>query len=100
MALSDPAPDSPDGRIGPDEEAVISKVSWRDVWPTFRVNLVEETARCLADQQTWATGGRMPGWDALSAEEQHNLAENIARIFLAQDQAAHNLLGVPDEGED
>lgn len=73
--------------------------TWRDVWPAFRVSLVEETARCLADQQSRVTGGARPRWDALTSEEKETFAENIAGIFLAQDQALHNLLGtVSTEG--
>ena len=69
----------------------MSEANWRDGWPVFRVNLVGETARCLADQQAAATGGRRPRWDALTSAQQSNLAENIAGIFLAQDQAMDNL---------
>jgi hypothetical protein len=34
----------------------------------------------------------MPGWGTLTPEAQHNLIENIARIFLAQDQAMQTLV--------
>jgi hypothetical protein len=47
----------------------VSEASWREVWPAFRVNLVEETARCLADHQSNATDGLMPGWGVLSSQE-------------------------------
>ena len=70
----------------------MTKANWRDEWPMFRVKLVDETARCLVDQQSAATGGRRPRWEALTSEQQNNLAENIAGIFLAQDQAMHNLV--------
>lgn len=66
--------------------------SWRDVWPQFRIDLVEETARCVADNQSIGTRGDVPGWAELSEQTQHNLIENIARIFVAQDQAMHNLI--------
>lgn len=69
----------------------MTEATWRNEWPVFRVNLVEETARCLADQQSAATAGQRPRWEALTSEQQHNLVENIAGIFLAQDQAMHNL---------
>ncbi|ANP73016.1 hypothetical protein [Cryobacterium arcticum] len=71
--------------------------SWRDLWPPFRVALVEETARCLADQQSAATGGERPRWEELTALGQRDLTDNIAGIFLAQDQAMHNLMerGLP-----
>jgi hypothetical protein len=75
----------------------MSRTDWRDQWPVFRVNLVNETARCLADQQSAATDGKRPGWDSLTGAEQGNLAENIAGIFLAQDEAIGNLIarGLP-----
>lgn len=38
------------------------------------------------------TGGGVPRWAALPPETQQNLIENIARIFLAQDQAMGNLI--------
>lgn len=68
------------------------ELSWRDVWPQFRIDLVEETARCVADNQSIATRGGVPRWAQLSDQTRHNLIENIARIFLAQDQAMHNLI--------
>ena len=70
----------------------MTEAAWRTEWSAFRVSLVDETARCLADQQSAATGGQRPRWDALTAGQQDNLAGNIAGIFHAQDQAMHNLL--------
>ena len=70
----------------------MSAANWREAWPLFRVNLVDETARCLAEQQSAATCGQRPRWEGLTNEQQDNLAENIAGIFLAQDQAMHNLI--------
>jgi len=70
----------------------MSESNWRDIWPVFRVNLVDETARCLADQQAAATGGQRPHWETLTKGQQNNLAENIAGIFVAQDQAMENLV--------
>lgn len=70
----------------------MTRANWRDQWPVFRVSLVDETARCLADRQSAATGGQRPSWEALTSDQQSNLAENIAGIFLAQDQAMHNLV--------
>jgi hypothetical protein len=69
----------------------MSDANWRDEWPLFRVNLVDETARCLADQQSAATGGQRPRWEALTSVQQNNLAESIAGLFRAQDQAMGNL---------
>jgi hypothetical protein len=65
--------------------------SWRDVWSPFRVKLIEETARCLSNQQAEATRGERPRWDELTEEEQFNLVENLARVSLAVDEAMHNL---------
>jgi hypothetical protein len=69
----------------------MTEASWRDDWPPFRVALVDETARCLAEQQSTATAGQRPRWAELTSVQQNNLAENIAGILLAQDQAMHNL---------
>ena len=70
----------------------MNESNWRDEWPAFRVNLVDETARCLSDQQSAATGGQRPRWEALTREQQNILSQNIAGIFLAQDQAMRNLV--------
>lgn len=74
----------------------MSETTWRNEWPAFRVNLVDETARCLADQQSAATGGKQPRWKALTGAQQDNLAEGIAGVFLAMDQAMHNLVSAGD----
>jgi hypothetical protein len=67
-------------------------LSWRDLWPRFRIDLVEETARCVADNQAIGAGGKVHGWAGLPEQTQQNLIENMARIFLAQDQAMGNLI--------
>jgi len=69
----------------------MTKEKWRDEWPPFRLMLIDETARCLADQQHTATGGERSGWKTLTTVEQKNLTANIAGIFLAMDQAIQNL---------
>lgn len=66
--------------------------SWRDVWPQFRIDLVEETARCVTDNQSIGTGGEVLRWAELPRQTQQNLIENIARIFVAQDQAMGKLI--------
>lgn len=74
------------------------KSTWRDEWSVFRVNLVTETARCLADQQSRLTHGQRPRWETLTNKEQIDLVENIAGIFVAQDQALHHLLAAGEGG--
>ena len=69
---------------------------WREHWSPFRVKVVDETARCLSDQQSALTGGQRPRWDALTRVQQENMTENIAGIFIAMDQAVKNL---DDRGE-
>jgi hypothetical protein len=66
--------------------------AWREDWSPFRVKLVDLTAECLVEQQSAATGGLRPRWDALTDLERSNVSENIARIFLAQDQAMSTIL--------
>ena len=72
--------------------------TWRDEWSVFRVDLVTETARCLADQQSRLTDGQRPRWERLTNEQRINMAENIAGIFIAQGQALHNLLAAAERG--
>ncbi|KGJ72070.1 hypothetical protein GY21_17895 [Cryobacterium roopkundense] len=66
--------------------------TWRDEWPPFRVKLIDETARCFANQQVAVTNGQQPDWVSLTSEQQENLTENIAHIFRAQAQAMDNLV--------
>ena len=70
----------------------MTNTTWRDEWPTFRVNLIDETARCLANQQAAMTHGQQPNWASLTSEQQAKLTEYIMRIFLAQEQAMDNLV--------
>jgi hypothetical protein len=65
--------------------------TWRDEWSPFRVNLIDETARCMADQQAAATGGTRPGWAQLTRVQQVNVMDGIAGVFFAMDQAMLNL---------
>nr|WP_104178711.1 hypothetical protein [Cryobacterium sp. Y50] len=74
----------------------MTTATWRDEWSPFRVKLIDETAGCLADQQSAVTGGERPRWGALTHDQQENIVENIAGIFLAMDQAMQNLA---DRGE-
>lgn len=66
--------------------------TWRDTWPPFRIELVEETARCLTNRGSSATGGALPRWEALTSAEQENAFHIVARTFLAQDEAMQNLI--------
>ena len=79
------------GTVFEREEEEMSETTWRDEWPPFRVDLIDETARCLADQQSAATGGKQPRWKSLTGVEQTNLVEGIAGVFLAMDQAMYKL---------
>ena len=40
----------------------MNEADWRDERPLFQVNLVDETARCLADQQSAPVGGQPLRW--------------------------------------
>lgn len=66
--------------------------TWRDEWPTFRVKLIDETARCFANQQAAVTNGQQADWVSLTSEQQENLTHDIVRTFLAQEQAMDNLI--------
>jgi hypothetical protein len=65
--------------------------TWRGEWSAFRVALVDETARCVAEQRSFLSRGRERSWKALAADEQVNLTEFVASVFAAQDQAMANL---------
>jgi hypothetical protein len=65
----------------------VADTTWRDAWPVFRVSLIDETARCLANQRARSTLDPSTRWDGLSGVEQKNLVEGIASVFLAMDEA-------------
>lgn len=60
----------------------------------FRVTLIDETARCFANQRAASTLDPSTRWDALSGIEQKNLVEGIASVFLAMDEAMSVLSAV------
>jgi len=68
----------------------MAEETWRDVWPREEVLLVDETARCLANQNSAGASSR-PNWNGLSNAQQVNLADNIAGIFLARERALETL---------
>ena len=49
--------------------------TWRDEWPAFGAKLIDETARCFANQQAAVTTGRQPDWVPLTSEQQKNPPE-------------------------
>jgi hypothetical protein len=65
----------------------VADTTWRDAWPVFRVTLIDETARCLANQRAASTLDPSARWDGLSGIEQNNLMEGLASVFLAMDEA-------------
>lgn len=69
----------------------MSERTWRDEWPPFRVNLIDETARCLANQRAEESNAQSPRWEQLSSVEQVNLSGFVASVFLAMDQAMASL---------
>lgn len=70
----------------------MTEATWRDEWPTFRLALVDETARCLADHLPAESGGHRLRWEALTRGQQVELTEHVAAIFIAQDQAMNILI--------
>lgn len=75
-------------------ERSVADTTWRDTWPVFRVTLIDETARCLANQRAASTLDPSTRWDGLSGIEQKNLVEGIASVFLAMDEAMSVLSAV------
>lgn len=69
----------------------MTESAWRNVWPQYRVDFVDETARCLANHQSLITNGRMQEWAGLTKDGQSNLTEFVVWVFLAQEQAMENL---------
>lgn len=69
----------------------MNESNWRNAWSPFRVNLVDETARCMADLQATVTGARQRRWSALTGEQQNDMVEFIALVYFAQELAMKNL---------
>ena len=69
----------------------MSQTTWRDTWPAFRLAVVDETARCLANQLAADTGEAQAAWEALSRRERMRLIEHVAGVMMAQDGAIQNL---------
>ncbi|WP_448655513.1 hypothetical protein [Microbacterium lacticum] len=69
----------------------MTTTSWRDEWPTFRIKLVEETARCIVEQRVLASQGAEPSWDDLTAAGQAIRIQAVAELFYVQDIAMGNL---------
>ena len=66
--------------------------AWREVWPQYRVDFVDETARCLANHQSLVTHGKLHHWAGLTEDQRTQLTEYVAWVFLAQEQAMENLV--------
>jgi len=65
----------------------MSQTTWRDEWPPFRLAVVDETARCLADQLAAEAGEGQADWEGLSRRQQMRLIEHVAGVMMAQDRA-------------
>jgi len=74
------------GRSGKPEQ------TWRDEVSLFRMKVTDETARCLANEQSSATHGVSKSWTEMTSEEQNNLAEFLFHRYIAEVQAMGNLI--------
>jgi len=73
----------------------MTKPNWFYEWSSFRWALIDETTLCVAKQL--AADGHELNWEALTLETQMQIRGHVTAIFVAQDQAMHNLAerGVP-----
>ncbi|WP_404473498.1 hypothetical protein [Microbacterium aerolatum] len=69
----------------------MTEETWRDLWSPFRVALIDETARCWVSQQAAASKPAGRDWSAVTRDEQRNIADYIASVFLAMDEAMMQL---------
>ena len=70
----------------------MAESAWREVWPQYRVDFVDETARCLANHWSLITKGESLDWAERTVAERAQLTEDVAWVFLAQEQAMENLV--------
>ena len=68
------------------------EADWREEWPSFRLAVVKETAKCAANQLCAGTGGQHPSWDELAPAQRTEWIEHIAFISMAEGQAMSNLV--------
>jgi len=68
----------------------MTKANWRDEWPSFRLAVINETAKCVANEL--CAGGQHPSWDELTPAKQVELIEHVAFISMAEGQAMSNLV--------
>lgn len=69
----------------------LNESNWRNAWSPFRVNLVDETAQCMAELQSVVTGKSQRRWEELTSEQQEDMVEFIALVHFAQELAMKNL---------
>ncbi|MEV7618868.1 hypothetical protein AB0N59_01905 [Microbacterium sp. NPDC089321] len=72
--------------------------AWRQEWPTYRVRLIDITARHLVDGQARASRGELPGWNDITPEHQSNFSDTVAAVFVAQARAFEEIAS--DSGND
>lgn len=60
-------------------------------WSPFRLMLLEETTRRVADGLSKATGDERLAWDLLDSDQRRGRIEHTVIFFLAQDEAMHAL---------
>ena len=68
------------------------EADWREEWPSFRLAVVEETAKCVANELCTGTEGQHPSWDELTPAKRVELIEHVAFISMAEGQAMSNLV--------
>ena len=70
----------------------MTESNWRDGWLPFRLAVVEETAKCVANELCAGTGGEHPSWDDLTPADRVELIEHVAFFSMAEGQAMSNLV--------
>jgi hypothetical protein len=69
----------------------MTESSWRDEWPPLQLALIDETALCVLNQLWEMYDVSDPGWDEHKREKLAEMSVHVAGIFLAREEAAHNL---------
>jgi hypothetical protein len=64
---------------------------WRDAWPPLQLALIDETALCLMNRLWEMYDVSDPRWDEQKRERLAEAAIQVAGIFLAREEAMHNL---------
>ncbi|MCT1394392.1 MULTISPECIES: hypothetical protein [Microbacterium] len=71
--------------------------TWRNELDPFQVRIIDETAKRFSDTRARLSGDKFAAWDSLPPDEQANVSNLVAAVYVAHGQALAAI--VPEVGE-